>query len=376
MCKMIFSAATALALIAIGLTSSQANAQVVQPPKQDCEQAPGIQPSAASQDQSCNTVLKDSNLADAPVAELIQRLVAASPSLGDGPYVRVDLAPPSNGGPNPDNPDGIPNNLDYVTKDVSANQSGMNIAEIFVGDVQDQLGDNVVPARDIQINWSVSQNTFTMSVPVPSGEKGGNQIINECPDGVALIKEGKDKQATVIGEVDMWKNTIAGDPTSDEECGLVFTTDHVINTIVFFLVGGPSGLFNDGNITDSCAFINAAIAAGSPSEQQGPVSHIGGGYAEVEGGFPPGTNRTACFGIASYCDTGEPSGSFNACAATDDSVVGGARATPQITTGIPVNPPPQANAFGLTTESTDDGDQTTTFSGDESGGSLVTCCSF
>lgn len=358
---MIFSTA-ALAVLAIGLTSYQANAQVSQPPKQDCEQAAGIQPSAANQDQSCNTVFKDPDLTSATDAELIQSLVNASASLGDGPYVRIDTVPPIR--------------FDYVTKRFSVNNSNaFQSLTISVDEIQDQLGDDIVPAGAINAEYMLSQNTIEIRLALGAGEdpKGGNQILNECPDGVALVKKGGQNQTvTMIGEIDMWKNTIPGDAGSSQECGLKFTADHTINEVVLFALAGPSGLFSIANKNATCAAMNTALAS-----QQGPVSHVSGGYAEVVDGFPPGTNLSACFGTATYCDATEAPGLFNACTAAGaaGAVLGAAKATPAVTSGAPVTPPGLAGALGVTITS-NGGDQTTTFSGGESGGSLITCCSF
>lgn len=336
--------ATAFLVIA-ALTPHQVNAQPIQPPMQDCEQAAGIQSSAQDQDQSCNTVFKDPDLSNAPITEIIQRMVDSSPSLGDGPYVLV----------NPES------HLDYVFVSTSVSNAGDTV--VFDGTaIAGQLGFD--PGVTITFDYDVTNVTEGQQITL-TDETIGNQIFGACPEGVALIKNGgKNQTVTVIADPDMWRYTVPTDPTSEVVCGVRFTTPDPINVLVAFYLAGPSGLFATQNITNACAFFNEV-----PGSQHTPVSNIRGGSLPTADGIPAGINLTGCSGFtASYCDFGEDAGLFNSCNPNDLPLLGGAEAQPSVTVGAPFTPPGNGPA-ALTLNS--GSDSTSTSFGGLSGGSLI-----
>lgn len=342
-----------LSIVVLGLHVSEADAQVLQPPKQDCLQQAGIQPKSQGQDQSCNTVLKDPDLVAVGVAEQIQRLVDSSPSSADGPYVRVDLADLSD--------PARPFRYDYVTIDLSANNGNAQPISFTGGQIAAQIGFdpgvNIVGTYDI-MNVSAGRKI------VIQDNTTGNQIFGGCPDGVALIKNGGQNQTTtMIIDVDMWYKTDAG----GEQCGLVFTNADTFNVVRLFYLAGPSGLFTTQNITDACADLNAF-----PGSQHAPVNHVRGGYPPTDDGAPPPVNLSGCSGfIASYCDFDEDEGLLNSCNPFALPLLGGAEAQPAVSVGAPFSPPGQGVAAAAVTTLGGGSDSTSTSFGSLSGGSLI-----
>lgn len=359
--SVIFSAAAVLGLAAFGLTVHDANAQSFKPPKQDCHQAPDIQSSSVDQDQSCNTVFSDRGLLDASVGELIQSMVRRA-NLPNGPFRRIDL-----------DPDIVPNNLDYLTLIVSTNSSpGVEIGfgDGSEGSIEDQIGFD--PGVTIRARYTLDGNTITITDITDEFTPNSNQILNGCFDGVMLIKNGgKNQTVTVIADVDMWYDDGNGMP-----CGLVFTADHTINTLILLYLVGPSGFTNRIDIGDACGALNV-----TPGNQENNVSYITGAYPSSGDGSPPATNLTGCFGEASYCDFSEKAGLPNACFPADQPFVGAPNAQTSVATGPPIVPPgllvaSQAIETLVGIELEEGDDQTSTVGGGESTGSLVPCCSF
>ena len=354
--------ATAL-LVFVGLTSYPATAQqTVQPPRQDCQIAAGIQPNPGSpQDQSCNTVFRDPDLIAAPLSEKIQVLRDRAFNMPDGAFQRVDLG----------------THLDYLTSSASAsnNCNPVNVIPLTGAMITAQIGFNPLGAgEEIRATYCIES--------VPEGQRititdtsviAPNQIINSCFSGVFLIKNGGKNQTTVaVGDVRMWYNTGTG-----PKCGLVFTTDFPINVIELFYPVGPSGFFSTADITSACNNINRI-----PDSQQLPAAWIVGQSPETSSGIRGSTNFSACFGTALYCDPGEKSGLLNSCDAEQLPAVGAARGRVQLGRFNPLSVSPAQAALAepavsvLATTTTTGSDSTTTSSGDASSGTVSGTSSF
>lgn len=349
--SVILPAVTALGLAAIGLTGNEAIAQsAVQPPRLDCQQAAGLQPVPANpQKQSCNIVFKDPDLLTATTGEMIQALVNATPSLPDGPFIRVDLP--------------APNNLDYITKSVSTNSGGPNAIDISAGEISTQIG------FDPGVTTKALYTLNGTEVKIWDNLTAGNQILSGCPDGVALVKNGgKNQTVTVIGGIDMWFD----DPDLGLVCGVKFTADHTVNLIGLFYAVGPSGFVSTGDITAACADLNAV-----PASMAAPVAQIIGSAPEAGNTTRSPINITGCFGDATYCNSAEAAGLPNSCNATNQQLSGVAQARSSTGLGTPPGFPVAAAQNEVAAEALLSGSSSTTvFSGGLSGGIAVPCCTF